>query len=547
MIDVTDNGPAMYPAVAVNDAGEVVFAWALHTNAYVRTFVDFGTPGSPFPVDHRFSGHNSNHIQVDVAIDSIGNWYLVVSDWRYKTDKAAVELYRFDVASSRILGPIELMSPIAAWNDIHRTQIALSRLGALAVVWDGADNAQNSSAQVRLFDTSGNPIGPLQRLGSGCCQYTDVSINSYNYSVVTWREGSAIFAQVFEPSGSNYGSPIPVATGTSVNSFTNVGISDSGVITFVWATSDTRRVYQQRFNLDGVALSPIDEVTAWGGLYPRMAMNPRGEYVVVWHNPSLTRVRCRRYDAAGFPMQKPVPLNFVTKGPRYAVVGISPDGHFATAWSDRSWRCDDTFCGYFTDIWGRVFGPGLVATTFSGFVAGQTEQGVELSWEVESDDVILGFDVIRRELNEPLGISIVAGEFLPAETRTFIDRDVQPGSTYEYTVVAVTKGDGRVHSCPVQVRVSVKELSLGQNQPNPFNPNTQIPFYLPTVSEIELGVFSVEGQLIRTLFTGTKPAGSHNVEWDGRDEDGGDVASGVYFCRLAAGKRTITRKMVLLK
>lgn len=91
------------------------------------------------------------------------------------------------------------------------------------------------------------------------------------------------------------------------------------------------------------------------------------------------------------------------------------------------------------------------------------------------------------------------------------------------------------------------EYSLGQNYPNPFNPRTAISFSLPQSERVKLEVFNLLGQRVRTLADGDKPAGVFSVEWDGRDEKGVPVASGIYLYRLEASKYREVKKMVFLK
>lgn len=89
--------------------------------------------------------------------------------------------------------------------------------------------------------------------------------------------------------------------------------------------------------------------------------------------------------------------------------------------------------------------------------------------------------------------------------------------------------------------------SLSQNYPNPFNPQTAIAFTLKERGAVSLKIYDVAGALVRELVNDTRVAGAHNVKWDGRDESGKQVASGVYFYKLVAGHFTSTKKMVLLK
>jgi len=89
---------------------------------------------------------------------------------------------------------------------------------------------------------------------------------------------------------------------------------------------------------------------------------------------------------------------------------------------------------------------------------------------------------------------------------------------------------------------------LHGNAPNPFNPVTLIQYELPVAGRVELTVHDLAGRLVRTLVDGTAvEAGRHTTPWNGRDDDGRAVASGVYFYRLEVGGEVLTKRMVLLK
>ena len=92
-----------------------------------------------------------------------------------------------------------------------------------------------------------------------------------------------------------------------------------------------------------------------------------------------------------------------------------------------------------------------------------------------------------------------------------------------------------------------QQFVLYQNYPNPFNPGTTITFDISHHSLITLHVYDITGRKVRTLINGRLPAGSHEVLWDGRDDTGQWVASGVYIYRLQAGKFSQSRKMLLLR
>ena len=91
------------------------------------------------------------------------------------------------------------------------------------------------------------------------------------------------------------------------------------------------------------------------------------------------------------------------------------------------------------------------------------------------------------------------------------------------------------------------EFKLMQNFPNPFNPATTIEYSVPTKCQVSIEVFNILGQNVRTLVNETKAAGNYRTEWNGSDEAGKTVATGVYFYRLRSGDVTHTKKMVMIK
>jgi glycosidase len=91
------------------------------------------------------------------------------------------------------------------------------------------------------------------------------------------------------------------------------------------------------------------------------------------------------------------------------------------------------------------------------------------------------------------------------------------------------------------------EISLYQNYPNPFNPTTQIRYDLSSHGFVSLKVYNMLGQKVRTLVNGLKPSGAHVVSWDGKNDSGVLLSSGVYFYSLQQGPNVITKKMLLVK
>ncbi|MDP8220433.1 MAG: C25 family cysteine peptidase, partial [Candidatus Stygibacter frigidus] len=88
---------------------------------------------------------------------------------------------------------------------------------------------------------------------------------------------------------------------------------------------------------------------------------------------------------------------------------------------------------------------------------------------------------------------------------------------------------------------------LNANYPNPFNPETTISFSLPENANIELSIYNVKGKKVKTLVSGNMDAGDHETIWYGRDDEGRQVSSGVYFYKLKSERYTTTKKCVLMK
>ncbi len=99
----------------------------------------------------------------------------------------------------------------------------------------------------------------------------------------------------------------------------------------------------------------------------------------------------------------------------------------------------------------------------------------------------------------------------------------------------------------VSVTPDILRTELRQNYPNPFNPLTNIRYAVAEESLVEAAVYDVRGRLVRTLVHQVQPAGMHKVVWEGKDQAGRQVASGLYFCRMKTGDYTAVKKMLLMK
>jgi hypothetical protein len=215
-----------------------------------------------------------------------------------------------------------------------------------------------------------------------------------------------------------------------------------------------------------------------------------------------------------------------------ADVGLSPGSPCAPA---------NNACGVQIGARGVTCAP--VPVLFANVTATLLPRGVRLEWSIETDDAVAEFSVARAVGSSS---SVVVAKLTP-EARNFVDSNVQPNTTYRYLVVATNSTGDVFQSQTIDVRVPRTALELTQNQPNPFNPSTRITFALPEAGFADVSVFDVSGKRVATLLSGLRRAGRATVEWNGLDDRGNAVGSGIYFCRLTAGGQTRTIKMVLMK
>ncbi len=134
-----------------------------------------------------------------------------------------------------------------------------------------------------------------------------------------------------------------------------------------------------------------------------------------------------------------------------------------------------------------------------------------------------------------------------------------PGSAEDVFLVGdtayVADGETGVYVLQYDPTVAIEEpqpsipqtIVLQQNYPNPFNPTTVIQYQLPTVADVNLTVYTITGQKVRTLVNTRQIAGEHRLTWDARNDGGFRVGSGVYIYRLVAGQEVQAKKMILLR
>jgi hypothetical protein len=146
---------------------------------------------------------------------------------------------------------------------------------------------------------------------------------------------------------------------------------------------------------------------------------------------------------------------------------------------------------------------------------------------------------------------------MPPPPFRFLDADVVPGVTYFYRLEAVDLSDGREFFGPVAARIELESVGsaglgsrLGQSHPNPFRSEdgrVMIGFALAARGRARVRILDASGRHIRLLMDEVLESGEHVEFWDGRNERGEAVSSGIYFYRLDAEGFTASRPLIRLR
>ena len=187
------------------------------------------------------------------------------------------------------------------------------------------------------------------------------------------------------------------------------------------------------------------------------------------------------------------------------------------------------------------------------------KDGASTYWNVAETDnktgKVIGATYVRKATKKGVNASGTLA------TVTFDVKNVDPSDETMLNLGNIKLADADAHLFKVNTSGALlnwekllvpEKIRLLQNYPNPFNPDTWIPYQLNKDAEVIVKVYSINGQLIRTLDLGRKPAGFYMskeraAHWDGRNEAGESVSSDIYFYQIQAGNFTTTRKMIVVK
>ena len=205
--------------------------------------------------------------------------------------------------------------------------------------------------------------------------------------------------------------------------------------------------------------------------------------------------------------------------------------------------------------------------TLSNFFVEFEDNISSIFWTTQSELNNMGWNVYRSPSQNfgqavQLNSELIPGAGTTTEPTEYIFVDsltaLIPGASYWYFLESVEiSGDNSLHD-PVSLEIPYQEddlqpphlpvdYGLQQNYPNPFNPFTRISFNLDHECLIDLTIYDVKGVLVRNLVRGQHSSGLHEYNWDGKDNSGKQMGSGIYLYNLNYGKNSSHKKMILMK
>ena len=201
-----------------------------------------------------------------------------------------------------------------------------------------------------------------------------------------------------------------------------------------------------------------------------------------------------------------------------------------------------------------LFFVGLLILFFQPAAAQQPS--VTLAWSPNTETYLYHYIMYRDTIPGTMKYLAV----IPKSDTIYVDTNVVAGKTYYYKLTA-SDSNGYESDPSNEVSITIEAISstggegnneienfqLYQNYPNPFNPTTTIDYRLASNSKVTITVYNILGNEIKKLVDEFKAAGSYQTIWDGKNNNGRSVSSGVYFYQMIAENYTLVKKLILQK
>jgi hypothetical protein len=418
-----------------------------------------------------------------------------------------------------------LDSPLIGAGRRNKMIIPDGYTGAI-VAWDeDTDESSPYNPRIRvqrilnddtlLWETGGTTV-------CDSCELMTVTGDGSGGVIVVYRdEAFTPYAQRLDAAGTpQWGGGIEICTESRVRLYYSAITSGAGGAIVTWIDDSfpvsAKDVYIQKVDPDGSLPwgtgAGVPVCTAAGDQQEHSCVTDgSGGAIVVWRDPRSGDydIYAQRIDSDGNNVWATdgIPIKSGSGNQRNPRVCDDGAGGALIAWVDEYRGDGDIYCRAVGGDGGFLWGPGSVPVcTDPGL-----QEGIVMAKHCGGGAVIAWLDYQNSDCGE-----------------IYIDWFTQPSTDSPTPPLA-------------------EEIFLEQNRPNPFNPATTISFSIRSAGDVSLRIYDSAGRLVRNLIDGHRSEGSHSVEWDGTNDSGARVSSGVYHYRLTAGGEMRSRKMVLLR
>ncbi|MDD3235591.1 MAG: lamin tail domain-containing protein [Candidatus Cloacimonetes bacterium] len=187
---------------------------------------------------------------------------------------------------------------------------------------------------------------------------------------------------------------------------------------------------------------------------------------------------------------------------------------------------------------------------------------VNIMWVTQTETSLTGFYVYRSDNNDVANAAQISALINPTNTSQqqvylFTDDTLTEAGTYYYWLQIAEMDGTSAFSHPTAIYFDNTNqpgtpnipliTELNNVYPNPFNPTATISYGLAKAADVNINIYNARGQIVRSFNEGTKAANSYKLVWNGKDNNGSDCSTGIYYINMQAGKDSFTRKAVLMK
>jgi hypothetical protein len=578
------------PAIVMDGAGNFVITWEDHRNGdwdiYAQRYNSTGTPlDSNFKVND--DGGDADQWYPNIAMDGFGNFIIAWQD--YRNGNYDIYTRRYNSTGTSQGSNFKVNDDIGSSDQWHQ-DIAIDGSGNFVIAWEDERN-WNGDIYIQRYNSSGTRLGSNVKVNDDTESHYQlfpvIAMDHLSNFVVTWednRNGNYdIYAQKYDPSGTPLGSNFKVNddSGSTWQEEPAIKIDGSGNFVITWC--DRRNgnldIYAQRYDSSGTPIGSNfkvnDDFGSASQLHPAIGMDGSGNFVITWqdHRNNNSDVYMQRYNASCVALGTNLKVNddTITASQWYPTISMDGSGNFVITWMDYRNGNFDIYAQRYNSS-GITLNSNFkvnddAGTTFQYYPAIATDDSGKfvITWE----DYRNGNADIYAQRYESSGNPKGNNYFVPnSQYASFAQQYpavVANGSNIYFTWTDNRRAKGwDIYTKVVDWNWSKVEddhevilpisFELCQNYPNPFNPITIIKFTVHSAQSMvhrpvptTLRIYNILGQKVRTLVDEPKSVGNYEVIWDGKDDNGKEVASGIYFYQLKAGEFSECKKMLFLK